>query len=112
MEVRARPLSPGSLHAAQAAETSRALKQFLYRAVYYLARRWPKTAASPCPWWGSCFGSSAGHPDRLPQPYARYRPAREPAHRVVCDYIAGMTDAFFRRTFEATIGAAVILPRS
>jgi dGTP triphosphohydrolase len=22
-----------------------------------------------------------------------------PAHRVVCDYIAGMTDSFFRRTW-------------
>ena len=31
--------------------------------------------------------------------------AREEApHRVVCDYMAGMTDSFFQRTYEAVIG--------
>jgi dGTPase len=42
-------------------------------------------------------------PGRLPQPYAGQALA-EPAHQVVCDYIAGMTDAFFRRTYEQNIG--------
>ena len=39
------------------------------------------------------------NPDRLPQPYAQ-QALEEPAHGVVCDYIAGMTDAFFLRTYE------------
>ncbi len=29
----------------------------------------------------------------------------DPVHRVVCDYIAGMTDGFFYRTYEQTLGA-------
>jgi dGTP triphosphohydrolase len=28
----------------------------------------------------------------------------EPAYRVVCDYIAGMTDAFFQRTYQQMLG--------
>jgi dGTPase len=39
------------------------------------------------------------HPDRLPDPY-RAETERQPVYRVVCDYIAGMTDAFLRRTHE------------
>ena len=31
------------------------------------------------------------------------RAARQPVHRVVCDYIAGMTDGFFRRTYQQMI---------
>ena len=46
------------------------------------------------------------HPDRLPEPYSR-QALDEPAHHVVCDYIAGMTDVFFRRTYEQTVGRAV-----
>ena len=42
-------------------------------------------------------------PDRLPEPY-RSQAARQPAHRVVCDYIAGMTDPFFKRTYKTVFG--------
>ena len=35
-------------------------------------------------------------PDRMPPFYAELA-AREPRHRVVCDYIAGMTDHFLLR---------------
>ena len=46
------------------------------------------------------FLANPGHlPERL-RP-AGARPAR---HRVVCDYIAGMTDVFFRRTYEQMLG--------
>jgi dGTPase len=38
------------------------------------------------------------HPERMPEPYQQAMLER-PAHRVVCDYIAGMTDSFFRRTW-------------
>jgi len=36
------------------------------------------------------------HPDRMPEYYAGLA-ARQPRHRVVCDYIAGMTDHFLLR---------------
>jgi dGTPase len=40
------------------------------------------------------------HPDRLPEWHAA-RAVGKRAPRVVCDYIAGMTDVFFHRTYEA-----------
>jgi dGTPase len=108
-EVRA---LPGRLAAftPRAADASRALKQFLHRAVYVSPplvedrRRSMSLVAE-------LFRFFCQHPGHLPQPYEE-QARHEPVHRVVCDYIAGMTDAFFGRTFEATIGAAVILPRS
>jgi dGTPase len=42
------------------------------------------------------------HPDRLPSPY-REQVAAAPPHRIVCDYIAGMTDGFFHRTYERIV---------
>ena len=41
---------------------------------------------------------------RLPDPY-RDLTASGAAHRVVCDYIAGMTDAFFDRTYHQLLDA-------
>jgi dGTPase len=88
----------------EAAETSRALKQFLYAKVYASAalgedRRRSMTMI------GELFQFFSGHPGRLPPPYCQQALA-EPVHRVVCDYIAGMTDAFFRRTYEQMMGPA------
>ena len=37
-----------------------------------------------------------GQPARMPKQYAEMA-EREPRHRVVCDYIAGMTDHFLLR---------------
>ena len=39
------------------------------------------------------------HPEKLPEDY-RLDYAAEPAHRMVCDYIAGMTDGFFHRAYR------------
>jgi dGTPase len=50
-------------------------------------------------------------PDRMPPAYTQQAMA-EPTHRVVCDYIAGMTDVFFHRTYEQMIGPVSILPLS
>ncbi len=47
------------------------------------------------------FAFYLDHPDRMPEPYSR-QAASEPVHRVVCDYIAGMTDPFFERTYRNT----------
>jgi dGTPase len=42
------------------------------------------------------------HPAGLPAAY-REQAADQPPHRVVCDYIAGMTDGFFHRTYRRII---------
>jgi dGTPase len=42
-------------------------------------------------------------PARLPEAYVE-RTREEPAHRVICDYIAGMTDAYFNRIYRESIG--------
>jgi dGTPase len=102
-EVRAFPRRLAAF-TAQAAETSRALKQFLYAEVYASAALGADRQRSMT-MIGELFRFFLDHPGRLPPPYCQQALA-EPAHRVVCDYIAGMTDAFFRRTYEPTIGPA------
>jgi dGTPase len=44
------------------------------------------------------------NPDALPAHYWE-QTSVEPVHRVVCGYIAGMTDSFFDRTYEQMLGA-------
>lgn len=44
-----------------------------------------------------------GHLDALPPNYREDSEANPP-HRVVCDYIAGMTDRFFERTYTQLLG--------
>ncbi|MFZ0979716.1 MAG: deoxyguanosinetriphosphate triphosphohydrolase [Candidatus Acidiferrales bacterium] len=46
------------------------------------------------------------HPDRMPKHYAELA-QNEPRHRVVCDYIAGMTDHFLLRQCQELLGAPV-----
>ena len=92
----------------QTAETSRQLKRFLYAKVYSapeLAQGRDRSVAMI----GELFEFFLDHPDRLPQPYCE-QARRAPPYRVVCDYIAGMTDGFFRRTYEQMLGAPSILP--
>jgi dGTPase len=92
----------------ETAETSRLLKRFLYAKVYasdaLSAHRQQSMAMI-----AELFQFFLDDPDRLPQPYSELT-LTEPSHRVVCDYIAGMTDVFFRRTYEQTIGSTVIRP--
>ena len=92
----------------EAAATSMVLKRFLYTRVYASPalgadRRQAMTRIS------ELFRFFVKSPDRLPAGYAQ-QAAAEPAHRVVCDYLAGMTDAFFRRTYEAMLGPAAMPP--
>ena len=56
------------------------------------------------------------HPDRLPKGYAE-QARRAPPHRVVCDYIAGMTDPFIQKLHQEMLGGrgegtANVLPSS
>jgi dGTPase len=91
------------------AEASRALKQFLFRTVY-VSTPLTEDRSRSMSMVAELFRFFCEHPGRLPQPYGE-QAIGEPAHRVVCDYIAGMTDAFFCRTFEAMIGPPFTLPR-
>jgi dGTPase len=43
-------------------------------------------------------------PGRLPD-HHRELSESGPIHRVVCDYIAGMTDGFLHRTYDQTLGS-------
>ena len=83
-------------------EANRGLKRFLHAHVYsseaLAAERLRSTAMIE-----ELFGFFLGEPERLPESY-RERTQAEPPHRVVCDYIAGMTDGFFYRTYEQMIG--------
>jgi len=43
------------------------------------------------------------HPESMPESYAKLAHA-SPRHRVVCDYIAGMTDNFLLRQYSEQLG--------
>lgn len=78
------------------------LKQFLYCRVYSIEPlQRERRLATEAIW--ELFDHYLQSPDRLPEPHLE-RTGRLPLHRVVCDYIAGMTDGFFRRTLIRELG--------
>jgi dGTPase len=83
---------------------NRALKQFLHHTLYYSEpmagerRRSATQIAELFEFW-------IAHPDKLPENYVESL-SNAPVHRVVCDYIAGMTDGYFLRCYQQTIGGA------
>jgi dGTPase len=85
--------------AAQA--TNRQLKQFLHHTVYFseaMVEERRRSAARVA----ELFKFYTAHPEKLPKNYLE--PLEHwPVHRVVCDYIAGMTDGFFLRTYQETL---------
>jgi len=85
----------------EAAETSRALKRFLYQKVYSSQELGTDRTRS-IQMIAELFQFFLDHPESLPAQYREPAPA-EPLHRIVCDYIAGMTDVFFRRTYAELI---------
>ncbi len=90
-DVRVAGFSP----AAEAA--NRSLKEFLHAQVYsseaLLAAR--KRSGQMV---AALFQHYLEHPGHMPAPH-RAKLDSEPAHRVICDYIAGMTDPFLERTY-------------
>jgi dGTPase len=81
------------------------LKRFLHGHVYSseaLARERSRSTGMI----GELFQFLLEEPERLPETY-REQSRGESPHRVVCDYIAGMTDGFFYRTYQQLLG----LPR-
>jgi len=82
--------------------TNRELKQFLHRSVYYAAPLVEGRAKSSR-MIAELFQFFLDHPDRLPESYLEAA-ENAPLHRLICDYIAGMTDGFFMRTYEQLLG--------
>jgi dGTPase len=79
-------------------ETTNRLKKFLHDRVYFadvLVAERRKCAAMI----GELFEYFLAHADRLPENYVEEM-SNQPLHRIVCDYIAGMTDGFFMRCYE------------
>jgi dGTPase len=86
-------------------EHSAVLKRFLNSHLYShpaIAEERDRSVAA----LDALFGFFLEHPDRMPPFYAE-QAAREPRHRVVCDYIAGMTDHFLLRQCHEWLGMPV-----
>jgi dGTPase len=86
------------------AQQNARLKQFLQSRVYsqaVIAEDRAQSVAS----LDRLFSVFVEHPDRMPKQYAEQAKV-VPRHRVVCDYIAGMTDQFLLRQQEELPGIA------
>jgi dGTPase len=85
-----------------AAKTNNELKRFLYRRLYdhpaIVEERDRSVNALE-----QLFRYYVAHPGSMPEYYSELA-GREPPHRVVCDYIAGMTDHFLLRQHRELIG--------
>ena len=81
-----------------AGETAHHLKSFLHDGVYFaepLVADRQKSAALIA----DLFEYFLEQPDKLPENYVEEM-QNQPLHRIVCDYIAGMTDGFFLRCYQ------------
>jgi dGTPase len=88
-------------YTAEAARTNAELKHVLRKHVYsselVLAERRRSTAKV-----AELFDFLLRHPEAMPAGYVE-ETSDLPRHRIVCDYIAGMTDGFFARTYEQMV---------
>jgi len=87
----------------QVAEQNASLKRFLFARVYSqpaIAEDRERGVQA----LDALFRLFLEHPDRMPKHYAELA-QQEPRHRVVCDYIAGMTDHFLLRQSRELLGA-------
>ncbi len=96
-EVREHPRRIATFTLASQA-TNRELKQFLHHQVYYSELMMQERRRS-ARMLAELFEFYVAHPDKLPPNYVDSL-ATNPVHRVVCDYIAGMTDGFFLRQYQ------------
>jgi dGTPase len=96
-EVRARPKRLVSLGEVTEQER-KAAKEFLYRKLYFSpALDAEKDNAERV--IGELFEAWMSNPETLPQSY-REQAEHEPLARIVCDYIAGMTDHYILEQYE------------
>ena len=103
-EVRAHPTRLATLTAGSA-RASAGLKRILHERVYESPELTAERGRSMAR-IRQLFRYFLDDPGRLPEPYSEQAFERPP-QRVICDYIAGMTDAFFQRTWEQTVGATL-----
>jgi dGTPase len=78
--------------------TNRELKQFLHHQVYYSELMMEERRRSSR-MLAELFEFYVASPEKLPLNYVESL-SSSPLHRVVCDYIAGMTDGFFLRQYQ------------
>ena len=78
-------------------DTKQFLHQFLYVSPGLDAHRRAASARI-----GQMFQAFLEHPEKLPPNYAEAA-LTEPLHRVICDYIAGMTDPYFDRVYSSEV---------
>src|SRR4029077_16881008 len=84
-------------------EERRAAKEFLYKNLYFSAALDPeKNDAERI--IQQLFEFWMAKPESLPRSYQE-KAGQEPLARVVCDYIAGMTDNFIYEQYEKYCGA-------
>ncbi|MDQ6663405.1 MAG: dNTP triphosphohydrolase [Acidobacteriota bacterium] len=81
---------------------ARELKRFLHARVYSSAELEEDRRRSTA-MMAELFRFFVTDPGRLPEGYAEKARERAP-ERVVCDYLAGMTDVYFRRTYGQFFG--------
>jgi len=84
-------------------EQNAALKRFLYARLYdhpAIVQERDRSVQA----LDELFGFFLEQPAKMP-PYYAAQAEREPRHRVVCDYIAGMTDHFLLRQHRELVGA-------
>ena len=86
----------------EAGQASRDLKRFLYARVYASTALGADRQRSMDA-IAELFRYFLADPGRLPEAYAE-RSQEEPPHRVICDYIAGMTDGYFNRVYREALG--------
>lgn len=82
----------------QVDEERRQAKRFLYQNLYYSRELEPEKVDAERV-VGELFEHWMSHPEALPGNY-REKAASEPLQRVVCDYIAGMTDPYILQQHE------------
>jgi dGTPase len=109
-DIRRAPKRMAGLSAAMSARSVE-LKKFLNRRLYahpaIVEEREPCLAALE-----ELFRHYMDYPQKMPE-YFAIQSEREPRHRVVCDYIAGMTDHFLLRQHRELLGpVASGLPES
>jgi dGTPase len=86
----------------EAAAASRDLKRFLHARVYDSSALGSDRQRSMDA-IAELFAYFEQDPQRLPEAYIE-RTQEEPAHRVICDYIAGMTDVYFNKIYREALG--------
>ena len=85
-----------------ARKTCLELKRFLRHRVY-LSKTLNAERERSVQMIGGLFNYFEADPARLPDPYGEQVNLR-PAHNVICEYIAGMTDGYCRRRYRELIG--------